>query len=71
MYTEEFKYPSQPSVNLDQFNKKPDLVVSKLKDMIENYDKYKEANSKLKTNLDKFFNGKALYQAIKDGVDAV
>ena len=71
MYTEEFKYPSQPSVNLEQFNKEPELIVDKLKYMIENYDKYKEENDKLKEKLKDFFSGTKLYQSIKDSIDAV
>ena len=41
------------------------------KDMVNNYDEYKLKNVELQHQLEQFFDGTKLYQAIKDSVDAV
>ena len=71
MYTDDFKYPNECTINHSAFQENSKVVVDKIKDMIENYDEYKLKNTELQLNLDAFFNGSKLYQAIKDSVDAV
>jgi glycosyltransferase involved in cell wall biosynthesis len=71
MYTDDFKYPNECTINHSAFQDNSKVVVDKIKDMIENYDEYKLKNQELFVKLDQFFDGTKLYQAIKDSVDAV
>jgi len=60
MYTDAFKYPSEWSENLETAN--IDALCDKIKDVINNYDKY--ANKLLDLKLDNFFSGDKLYTVI-------
>ncbi len=71
MYLDEFKYANELSTSLEELKKNPWDLVDKIKDMVENYDKYKLKNVELQHQLEQFFDGTKLYKAIKDSVDAV
>ena len=71
MYPDEFKYASALTVTLKGFEKSPTEIVDKVKDMIENYDKYIDTNNMLKDRLKDFFDGTKLYKTIKESVDGV
>ena len=51
MYPDEMKYASALTVTLEGFEKSPTEVVDKIKDMVDNYDKYIDANNMLKDRL--------------------
>ena len=71
MYTDEFKYANELTTSIDDLKKNPWALVDKIKDMVNNYDEYKLKNVELQHQLEQFFDGTKLYQAIKDSVDAV
>jgi glycosyltransferase involved in cell wall biosynthesis len=71
MYPDEMKYASALTVTLEGFEKSPTEVTDKIKDMMENFEQYKDVNDMLKTRLDDFFNGTKLYKTIKESVDGV
>ena len=71
MYPDEMKYASALTVTLEGFEKSPTEVVDKIKDMVDNYDKYIDANNMLKDRLKDFFDGTKLYKTIKESVDGV
>ncbi len=67
MALDEFKYPSEWTESFQSYEKHREAVISKIKDYMENYEKYLPALSKqTKVLQDKFFSGKALYGAIND-----
>jgi cell shape-determining protein MreC len=71
MYPDEFKYARALTVTLKGFEKSPTEIVDKVKDMIDNYDKYVDTNNMLKDRLKDFFDGTKLYKTIKESVDGV
>ena len=66
MGIEEFKYPSEWTVDFDKYMEHRDEVVELVRDRVENHTKYLPLINKQVTVLkDDFFSGKELYKTIK------
>ena len=69
MGIEEFKYPSEWTLDFNKYMEHRDEVVALVRDRVENYTKYLPLINKQVTKLkDNFFSGKELYKCIKKSI---
>ena len=67
MYEDDFKYPSDWTMNMQNYQTHKEKILNKIVDYMDNYDRYKVKMQRQKQSLlSNFFHGKNLYQRIKD-----
>ena len=67
MYEDDFKYPSEWTINMQNYQEHKEKILNKITDYMDNYDRYRIKMQRQKQNLlNDFFHGKNLYQKIKE-----
>ena len=67
MYEDDFKYPSDWTMNMQNYQIHKDKILNRIVDYMDNYDRYRVKMQRQKQSLlSNFFHGKNLYQRIKE-----
>jgi hypothetical protein len=67
MYEDDFKYPSDWTMNMKNYQTHKDKILNRIVDYMDNYDRYRVKMQRQKQSLlSDFFHGKNLYQRIKE-----
>ena len=67
MYEDDFKYPSDWTMNMKNYQTHKDKILNRIVDYMDNYDRYRVKMQRQKQSLLRdFFHGKNLYQRIKE-----
>jgi glycosyltransferase involved in cell wall biosynthesis len=67
MYEDDFKYPSDWTMNMQNYQAHKEKILNRIVDYMDNYDRYKIKMQRQKQSLlGDFFHGKNLYQRIKE-----
>ncbi len=67
MYEDDFKYPSDWTINMQNYQTHKGEILNKIVDYMDNYDRYRVKMQRQKQSLlSNFFHGKNLYQRIKE-----
>ena len=67
MYEDDFKYPSDWTMNMQNYQAHKEKILNRIVDYMDNYDRYKiKMQRQQQSLLGNFFHGKNLYQRIKE-----